>query len=558
MNASRDLIQTAKQPFNLIEVGELLILCIVCGVLGFMVLLALITNTFGLESSSVLYLFETDGAAAVRQLQLNISRNELNPWGHYNYGNIYNSITFIFLKFALFLDYDVLQTQFIGYAMKTLALLAYLVTLLLCYVLFRKFSITPALRAIFVLLLASLPVHYSHIFLIHPDNLALCFIVAAMLMITLRQDSFGLVLGAIFSGFAFGTKYTGVFLLPFLPLPYIYTLLQQGQTWSKTIANIVKAGLLAVCVFLTIWFVTNPMALMNYRDLLQDIAYERQRLTQVQGSALSTNPFRWFSVILQQFSLSGSIVLLGGLFGGVFALLSALRQNRNRLRDLLTLRTFCSRRSALIAVVTSYTMIIFLYFFFAISYRKLKYMLHIVPGMLLLSAIGMQWLYNRLASQYARLTVSFLLLGLTLTLSVHAMREQSVLSTKPHNDYLVAGQWLARSFPPTTRILYERHGYIPQWYFLNFQISDYITEKALNAFQPDLVMLNQHTYGQWSGRRRETTKEGSSYRMSPYFLPKEDASVAFRQRLCAPENSSWQIVYESDSLIILQRRLEHL
>ena len=63
---------------------------------------------------------------------------------------------------------------------------------------------------------------------------------------------------------------------------------------------------------------TNPSIITNYQELITDISSEQSRLTEIYGKALATRPLSWFLILHDQFSLSGSVILLTGLLcGGV-------------------------------------------------------------------------------------------------------------------------------------------------------------------------------------------------------------------------------------------------
>jgi hypothetical protein len=522
---------------------------VVCLIVLYMVFLACVNSIFGIEDSATIYLFEPDGAFAVRQMQVSFKYNELDPWGHYNYGNIYNSIGFALLKVTSSLGYEVQQVPFIAYTLRYISIVSYVLMLLVFYATLRISRVPSALSSIFTLILASPPELYFHAQTIHPDSLTLLLITCTVFVFVYRQNFSALLLSILFVGLAFGTKYTGIFLLPFLPLPYMYNILRSNANMTNRIAKIFGTGVLVVSIFFLIWLITNPSVIANYQELARDVATERWHLTQQFGNALATNPFSWFLAFYDQFTFTGSVVILTGMLCGILATFLKLKGNPGHVSDVLTLKKSCAPQTCVIACLVFYVLANFGYFFFTVSARGIRYLFHIFPALIWLAVLGMAWVYKNFLSSKWRAIVACVLLGLTAPLSFHALSVNSYLSNKPQNDFLVAGRWLTQNYSSSTKVLYELHGYIPQQYFQNFLNVEYITEQAIQAFDPDVIIFNQRALGQWSQVKKGHDLQGGV--PIPTNVPKDH--VEFCRNFFAPDNTQWRIVYEVPTLVILEK-----
>lgn len=524
---------------------------IVCVIIAYMVFLALVNSTFGIEDFRIMYTFSTDEPYIVSQVAANLSMNELVPWHHYNYGYNYNSLGFILLKISSYFGYHANQIHFIAYTLRLISLGSYLLTLLLFYLSLRKLQIPGILSTVFTLFLASMPEVYYWAQMVHPDMLALLFIVCAWFMIILKQDAFGLLTSVIFAGLAFGTKYTGIFLLPFLCIPYVLNIIWSDSPRTTRIVRSVLAGIGVLVVFLLIWVSTNPSVITFYQEFLKDVAFESGHIARGHGKTEATNPFLWFPVLYQQFSFAGSaILIIGYILGGTALLIFGRTALANR-RNGMAIKKICTNYHLVVLSLCLYTIVCFGYIMFKVNIRAPRYLFHVFPSILLLSGVGFTWLYMRIPSKL-HILVSCILLSAVISLSVSSIRAHNDFSKKPLDEAVLAGNWLEKTYPPSTKILYEIYSYIPPA-FKNIKMSWYITEKAIQEFEPDILILTQKASGRISWK-----KPGTAF-MEGEFTKDETVDYAeeiinFHNTLFLRENRLWRIVYETESVVILAKR----
>lgn len=84
--------------------------------------------------------------------------------------------------------------------------------------------------------------------------------------------------------------------------------------------------------------------------------------------------------------------------------------------------------------------------------------------------------------------------------------KHELIAQTESKDAVLAGRWLRGRFPPTTRILYDRYSYIPPE-FTDIRDTDWAgTEKRLQAFDPEVVVVNN-----WIAYKFEDPDEAANY-----------------------------------------------
>ncbi len=399
---------------------------IVWVIIAYMAFLALVNSTFGIDNFRTMYTFSTDEPYIVSQVRANLTLNDLVPWHHYNYGYNYNSLGFILLKISSYFGYRVNQIRVIAYTLRLISLGSYILTVILFYLTLLKLQIPATLSSLFTLLFASIPKIYYWAQLVHPDMLALLFVVSAFFMMILRQDVFGLLTSVIFAGLAFGTKYTGIFLLPFLCIPYMSNMLWDHHPKTGKITKCVLAGIGVLLVFLLTWLLTNPSVIPFYQEFLKDISFESDHIARGHHKLEATNPFLWFPVLYRQFSFAGSsIIIVGYLLGGCSLLMFLKTALANR-KNGTTVKATIANYHLVVFSLCCYTIVSFFYVMLRVNIRVPRYLFHVFPYILLLSGLGFTWLYRHIPSKIQILLSCILFI---------AIISGSVYSIRLHNDF---------------------------------------------------------------------------------------------------------------------------
>lgn len=163
-------------------------------------------------------LWSTDEPRSIVITMKNLLHQDFSPQGVYWYGYFYNAIILVislFFKSAGFL----VGEHFIGMSYRLLSLTCGLVSAFLMYkiLLLCKVPILWALFGSFLLFSEPKFYYWSHI--VHPDTLQTALILAGFYFAFAYQNSFGFYWGTVLLGLAFGTKWAGIFGLPFIILP---------------------------------------------------------------------------------------------------------------------------------------------------------------------------------------------------------------------------------------------------------------------------------------------------------------------------------------------------
>jgi hypothetical protein len=378
--------------------------------------------------------------------------------------------------------------------------------------------------------------------------LALVFVIGAFFLLTIRQDLFGLGLSVVFAGLAFGTKYTGIFAFPFLCIPYINTILRSKHPTTVKIRKCLLIGVLMLLVFLLTWFLTNPSVILYPQEFFQDISYESDHIARGHRKTEPTNPFLWFPAIYDQLSFVGSSSVIIGLLLGIFSFLRKAKSHH--MFEFITLKA-PTKRTLVVLTIFLYTLASFFYLMIRVNLREPHYMFHVIPYILVLSSLGFAWLYRRIPWKLQSV-VSCLLCGLVISISINTMALQRDFSKKPEDETMIAGHWLEKTYPPAVKILYEIYSYIPPT-FKNVKLSWYITEEAVQEFDPDLIVLTQKASGRISWKKMGTKFADRDFM---YDETVDDAKnvINFHTYLFSENTHPWQIVYETDRIVILEKQ----
>ncbi len=141
---------------------------------------------------------------------------------------------------------------------------------------------------------------------------------------------------------------------------------------------------------------------------------------------------------------------------------------------------------------------------------------------------------------------------MALHVNLHTLPVSSGPSKIHQHEYVTAGNWLQDHYPSSTKILYEIRSYIPVTFFRHVQPVNLMSVEAIKTFQPRVIVLNRHISGGRIWKAPGTTFQDATFvHNSAYKNVK--AAKEFFQILFIEKAIDWTIVYESDSIVILEQ-----
>ena len=526
------------------KLGEGFLRYVIYGILFLLLLAAFINIQYGIDNLLVMSVFSSDEPYAVGLLAMNLEEGKLNPQGFYNYGYFYHTLTFYICQGLEQFDYTI-DERFIAYTFRFISLLSYIGLILLSYKLTKHITCNEMLSLCASFFLASLPHLYYRAQNIHPDLLQ-TFLMMAAAYVALRWHRFSSAFWASFlAGVAFGTKYSGIFILPFLPIPALlafwHNISQHHQRPRRKILSVFLGVYLgAFLLFLTGWCLTNPTILSNFQEVIQDILFGKQQLALGTGWKESPHFWLWFPVLHDEFKL-GSILLLSGL---LMLLANAVMRKKEW-------RSFIQHAvPRTIFTLVLYTGISSVYALVAINSRQPRYIFHIFPFLIVLCITGISRLIScETFKQKWRLVIIAGMIVCITPLSLSAVKSMAWCSQKYQHQYIRATQWIEAHYSPHTTILADAYSYqSPR--FTRYQRVWGVDENSLVYFQPTLVIINKTLSGRWSWKREATKFADLDFVLGKYVDRREEIQ-AFHLKLFS-EASPYGIVYEDTDIVILE------
>jgi hypothetical protein len=376
-------------------------------------------------------------------------------------------------------------------------------TVILLYLLGKKmFNIRTGLLAALFLTFSLEHVKISHDML--PDVAMIFFLLPAFLFIWnvyVRGRLGDYLLAGLFAGLAFTTKYGGLFLFLPLVLAHIFRQAEKKRpVWSWIFdLRLVVAGL----VFIAVFFLGTPYALLDFQKFKTDFQWQSQHLTSVGHYGTSTAMPAWLFYLRHGFKDNiGSWpqwLVLGGLVLGLV---------RHRKKDILLL-----------------VMPVFMFVLIGTwkAYAT-RYLLPIAPFFILMAAVFLDFLLDklRLLAQRAnarlrpgleKVLPATLAAVFFISPVIRVVRFDRQL-TFP-DTRVVAQKWIQANVPPATRIATESYGpplsnrrYIV---LLRHSLSQ-VDMDWLSLRKVRYVVVNDIMYSRFLEAPREFPREASFYR----------------------------------------------
>jgi multisubunit Na+/H+ antiporter MnhF subunit len=342
---------------------------------------------------------------------------------------------------------------------------------------------------------------------------------------------------------AFGTKYGGIFILPFLFVPALL-----NDSPEVTLAGKIKRRIPPfIGFFLLGWLIFNPYVIFNFihfvRWLKLIIVYTLTGFVGSQGQIAPADPMLWFPALYRAFSPPSSLVLLAGLVPALWSLIRAMK-TRESLRTPDTLNRI---------VIATYCLFALIHIILGVKSREIRYAFHLIPFIVLLSFVGWSVL-SRWTEERGRTFLAFALLLLIAPANLNAVQSMAFCSNKESDTRLASGRILEERYAPDTRILADFYSYVPPK-FRNSHIEWGIKRESILREKPLVVIINKNMTGRWIWKAPGTSFRDVSFLTSPSYRENElrGAQEVFSM-LFQGKDGPYRVIYEDDYMGILELR----
>ena len=408
---------------------------------------------FAADSRLHLFVFNTDEFQAVLLQIGNVQFHDLNPRGFYYYGYLYHSLAWLWHEFVAWAGVD-LSERLLAINMRGLSLLSAAVTIYLLWSLIcdlmPNFLERMWLPALGCALLGLSPQFVEYSIQVHPDTLQLALILGSLLVAARGPTWTGAMVAFGLAGLAFGTKYSGVMVLPFLGLPYAVGRVEEVRGRWQTIGIFLKVYTAGTLVFLLCWLMTNPYVIPNWSEFVSKFLYVARGSSIGFGRFEPENPFLWIQTLTSQLGwLGGGLVALGLVAAGWQSYLHLFAKKSKRYREW-----------GLHETLWSYLAITSIYVFFFVNAREPRYIFPQIAVAIALAINGWDWLLKKTAERSSRMVTRMAqvavyiicLLALTFPLSESAgiLRE---ISKRYQADAFKAANYIENTFAVQNRTL---------------------------------------------------------------------------------------------------------
>lgn len=496
------------------------------GVFGFLAFINLGTASKNIE---LLQVFNLDEGAGTWQLLQNVQNRDFNPRGFFNYGYAYINMSHMLVKVIGFVGINTDSEQVLAITLRAVSLISWFLTGFFIFKAARNLSLQVHFALLASASLLMLPNVFEYAQFVHPDLLQVLFCSIAIYVLTNKRDTyFSVLLAAAFLGLAFGTKYSGIFLLP-----AVFLLL--GYQFYKRRIDPIKFTIyttLSVGLFLAFWIALNPYVLKEFPLFLEDFQYESQHVKRGHWRAEPANPLLWFEVLFSQFDYL-IFVLTIGIASALYSLKTALFE----------------KKELMVGIFLLCFMLGFGYLMLEVNMRRPRYLFHLLPLLVLVAFYGLNQVNLRLKNRA-------ILPLLVLALLLFPMRESYAVyerySQKMEHPYVKAGEWMKERYPEGIKVLSDYYSYLPKEHFVNAYHTFGVTKEEIDGHQPQVIVINKSLSGM-----RSWKVDGSSFKDLRIEATDRDGAEALKdfQLWLFSEGSGWKIVYEELNIVILEKEL---
>ena len=322
---------------------------------------------------------------------------------------------------------------------------------------------------------------------IHPDLPQLFWVLLALLWccrLCRRFSVAGAALAALFAGLAFGTKYSGVFLVPVIAAALLLPSEDGRPILGDALSRLrerryVLALVLVPAVFVLTFLATNPYAWISYETFRADLAFEQAHLSFGHVFRADRAGLDWLVRLADLVGTANGVAL--ALYLGLIITFHLSGRRRLPIEKILLL--------IWIGGFTGYLVL-------TANIQAPRHLLPILPPVLLFLADGYREVWHLATERWPRvrwlaIAVPLVLACLSWSRGAEAVRMfQDKLGREDGSPEIAAGRWIAERFPETTSIIFDAYAYVPVRYERVYRTFGQ-SYPVVNHFRPDLLVVRE-------------------------------------------------------------------
>lgn len=493
-------------------------------------------------SFSELLVFNTDEHMLANLVWANIGNRDLDPRGFFWYGYVYQTLGYFLLKVQSFFGSSVDQWEVVV-VMRALSFAAYVLTGGAFERMLSFFKISLIIRIGLVALLLLSPELFYYSVVIHPDTLQTFLMVfAGVIALYGRGRTRALFGAAVVSGLALGTKFSGVFIWPFLCLPYMVEWYLRAPSGKLPALRAVGLAICLSLVVVLVWLVTNPYVIQGFSTLLEQQSQMAATVATGWGKQESSESLQWLPVLAKQYGYA-CLTVMGIAFP-------------------LGIYSWCRQESAeatrgrfernIFFAIAAYCTLLVLYFGFLVRMREFRYLFPLLPFFLVICGCGIEFMVQKIRAKQSALAFACVgLLGLLVVPASKCIGQVEEFARANEHPAFAAGRYIKNKVALQSCVLAD-------WYSLELQgfrcyvMLGGVTLEEIERRQADVVVLTKEMTGRWAWKKEKTLFADRNFQVDSSYGERSHQALEFLQLLSDP-TGVWRPAFEADEIIVFQK-----
>jgi tetratricopeptide (TPR) repeat protein len=318
----------------------------------------------------------------------------------------------------------------------------------------------------------------------HPDLQQLFFMLCGLyyaLLLCGKYETRAMVLSSVFAGLAFGTKYSGVFLLPVIVLSVLLPedgMLRPGAVLRRLKTTQIWWVLLMIpAVFCVTVAVTNPYMILEFEAFRKSLLMEKGIMGFGHSFRVDTGGVVWLEMLWGLLGkVHGTVLLVTLLFWMWYLVKGKFGIPASKGMLVLWMAMFV------------------VYLMLEVNLRRPRHLLPVLPCGLLVVGYAYTEILGKLrrrvnAGWVWAIPVLLLLSWDHVSSSTRLFGDRWVRVGE--NEELAVGRWLAANYPAETTILYDAYSYVPGVFDDAVPTALGLNHVMVNHLEPDLLVVRQ-------------------------------------------------------------------
>ena len=328
----------------------------------------------------------------------------------------------------------------------------------------------------------------------HPDLPQVFWVLLALYGCCRLCEGFSrkwVALAATSAGLAFGTKYSGIFLLPIIALAVLLPGAGGALDFREGFRRLGKrrymvALALVAAVFAAVFALTNPYALIRFRTFWADVQFEKTHLSLGHTFLVDRAGFSW---------LNGLGSMIGGIHSAVLVAYLVLLVGRA-----VRTRSLPADRGLLLMWIAGFTG----YLILTANLMAERHLLPVLPPALLFAGEAYRELWEQIRVRWkSRLAVLPPVLLFVVGCRGEVNGAVGLFAQKWGRDRqsieIVVGRWLGERFSEGTSVLFDAYAYVPDKFHNAYRTFGQ-TYLMVNHFRPDLLVVRDAIVNDYRNR----------------------------------------------------------